>query len=365
LLANLPDVDASKVIGFLRKFKTGTDPKLDSPVKELHEWATRIENRLVKNATDSSGLMLKHGKVKATELRDIVDELQDAAEDAYGKESKFFETALKQAGRIARNSIVETAQKTGGADGKLYVDLMAKASEKRGILKFVQKQLGTHPDTMILRSESFVNRILGPNKSVAQARLQQLDQKFGTNFYERAQLAQQARQLGSNGAPGLLSNLKTGKASYGTGTGAAVGGAIGTFVAGPAGTIPGAAIGAAAGNIASSPRAGAMIIGTTDRVTGAIKQMFADPRAIDRIGKSGKYPIEIRRIAGEIMRGYNKDGPLSASGIVRLVADTPYAVGLLHAFDLETRSKQNEVAGRALQRMNKPQQEIATPQPNY
>jgi hypothetical protein len=56
---------------------------------------------------------------------------------------------------------------------------------------------------------------------------------------------------------------------------------------------------------------------------------------------------------------------LSASGIVRLVADTPYAVGLLHAFDLETRSKQNEVAGRALQRMNKPQQEIATPQPNY
>lgn len=358
LLPQLPEVDATPVLKFLKGFKRGLDPSKDSQVELLNQWGTRIQNQL-------KGENVK--KLPAEVMREIVDDLQNAASEEFGKQSGFLGNQLKTASRLARTSISDTAAKEGGDTGRLYNELMKKGSEKREILKFFGKSLGTNPDTMLVRSEAFVDRIFGKNKSVAQSRMQQLDSMFGTNFYERSQLAAQAKQLGNQGKPALFSNLTTGKSGLGTSTGATLGGALGGLVLGPAGVVPGAAFGGAIGNIASSPRAGAALIGATDRIAGITRKLFADPAAINRIAKGGGYPIEVRRIAQEIEKGLRLDGPIGASGVVRLAADTPYFLGLAHAFEIESRKRNENVAGRALERIapRPSPQDIATPQPGY
>lgn len=354
LLTRFDKVESKNVVNFLRGQTKGLDPAKDSQVAILHEWADRIEN-----------VIGKKGKVDASKMRDVVDELQEAAADEFGKQSNFLGTRLKQASRIARQSIVDVANKSG-EEGKLYNDLMSKASEKRGLIKWLGKSLGKDEDTIRLRSESFVKRLLGPNKTVSQKRMQQLDQAFGTRFFEQAQLAEQARAVGPNGVPPLFSRFNTGRSNLGTSTGAALGGAAGTFALGPgAGTIAGAAVGGALGNAASSPRTGAYLIGRSDAITGFMKRMFASPEALARIKNKGTYPIEVRRIAAEIEKGLIKDGPVTASGITRLVADTAYFVGLVHAFEMETRNRQEKRDQRVTEylRQNQRNDQIATPQP--
>lgn len=314
-------------------------------------------------------------KIPARLMRTFVDELQDAASDQFGRESNLYKTALKIASRRERMAIVETAAAEGGDVGKLYVQTMAKAAEKVGVLKFIKKQLGKDVDTMAKNSQGFIDRVLGKNKDFVQTRMADLDTKFQTNFVERARQAQMASELGKGGTPSYFANIPTGRSmlgnSVGKTVGTAVGGVIGLVGGGRHGQgLGGAAIGApigraiggAVGTAASSPKLGALIVGSSDAVSGFVRTMLAKPEVLQRLaGQIAKAPStdvgnralarlavpwEIRRLAQEIQTTLTKDGPRSASSVVRLVADTPYFIGLVHYFDLmEQREKRNDLRG--------------------
>lgn len=382
LLPNLPDVPANPVVKFLRSFGTGRDPKLDPQIKILHEWADRIEagfpttqipgpaKTIQTSALDSSfgantataREMISvpvtranpNARIAATAMRDVVDDLQTASAEQYGKESPFLADKLKQAARIARMSIADTAAKQGGEAGKTYNELMAKASEKRSVLKFLMKRLGTNPETMEGRAEGFVRNLFGANKTAVEGAMARLDEKFGTNFLEQARAAKNARalwpQLPTNAKPGnlpLVSSHATGKAVAGVVTGGAVGG------------VPGAIAGAALG----SPRAGAMLLGASDNISGFVRKMVANPEALKRIAGNASNALEIRRVAQELGNTLVKDGPISAGSLTRVVADTPFFIGLVHAFDVAERSQEASTGRSALSKMQSAQenQNIATP----
>lgn len=338
LLPNLPNVDAKPVINYLRSIKPGIDPSLDPKVKMLGEWADRIEQSLPNGAKDG---------VPATKMREVVDQMQDSLREQFGQESPFLAEHLKQASRMARESIVNTAKTHGGEAGQTYVKLMEKAADKRGVLEFIGKQLGGTPEIQEMKSEGFIKNLFGPNKEVVRARMSDLDRQFGTNFLELAENASLAKQLGKNGKPSWFSNLGTGKAALGTVTGLATGGTAG----------------AAAGAVFSSPRAGAMLLGASDKITGFVRRMVANPDALSRLGKSGATPIEIRRLAREVENALTKDGPISAGSMTRVIADTPYFIGLVHAFEKADRESQQRTGESALGKFQGQQQnqEIATP----
>jgi hypothetical protein len=351
LLEEMPAVDGRPVIGFLRSVKAGLDPGKEAHVKLLGEWADRIEaafpTQTVQTRFAQDGVGTKaitetttaSTAIPATRMREIVDEMQDAVRNQYGKESPFLASQLKQAARIARQSIVDMAGKQGeiGAD---YVQLMQKAADKRGTLKFITKQLGTHPEVQQIRSEGFIRRVFGGNKDLVQQRMAELDSQFGTNFMELARNANYAKQINANGsgAPANFSNLSTGKALAGVVTGGAVGGAPGALV----------------GQAASSPRAGAAIIGASDAITGFVKRMTANPDVLERLAgriapKAGtsaqaakqmaqlRVPLEIRRLANDVLNTFQKDGPISAGSLTRVIADTPYFFPLVHYYEVAER----------------------------
>ena len=349
LLPQLPNVDARPVLNYLRGVKKGIDPALDSKVGILQEWASRIEQSL---PARSAGGQFKSRAVEvpATKMREIVDQMQDSVAEQYGRESPFLAMHLKNAARLARMSIVDTAQKSGGEVGKSYVDLMSKTAEKVGTLKFIRGQLGSTQEMQERNAQSFISNLFGKNKDVVRSRMADLDRQFGTNFIELSENAHLAGQLGPGGKPALFSNLGTGKAALGTVTGLATGGSTG----------------AAAGALFSSPRAGAALLGASDKITGFVRRMVANPDALARIKTSGATPIQIRRIARDIENAFVKDGPISAGGVTRLVADTPYFVGLVDAFEKQERAAKNKTAESALSKMQGQQrnQEIAAP-PQY
>lgn len=342
LLPELPAVDASKMLSYLRSIKSPS-PGEAPAAEKLREWATWAENQITAQGGNAKA-------VPAPAMRNIIEKMQEFARSEYGRESNLLLDGIKQAAHIARRDLVETAVSKGGQNGALYRDLMMKAAEKRKILGFVRKQLGTHPEVIEKRSEAFISRLFGPNKEIVLKRMEALDSKFGTNFVEQAQNALHARQLGPNGIPPWFTKHQTGAALLGAGTGYAVDGP------------KGAAIGLAL----SSPRMGAKVIGMSDKVSGVARAMFSDPKALAEVARYGGVPFEVRTLAKEIQTALIKDGPMSAGSVLRLAADTPYFVGLVNAFDVakkrgaksarhEALEQANEIANRRAQQPPQPQ----------
>jgi hypothetical protein len=126
----------------------------------------------------------------------------------------------------------------------------------------------------------------------------------------------------------------------------------------------GSELGGIAGAAASSPRLGAALIGASDNATGFIQKMIANPQALQQVASTPN-SFEVRRLAQEISRTLVKDGPISAAGVTRLVADTPFFVGLVHSFDLAEQRQQKKTATGAIARIQSQQQsapQIANPQ---
>lgn len=343
LLPTMPHVDGSKLIAFMRTKPANLRPDQVPAWEELSgKWAEWVEKQIT----------LKGGSVKKVPglvMREIVDDLQSVGFD---RNNPALNVLLRQAQSVG-NDAIKTMAAGAGKVGETYLGLMGKAAEKQGILKFLRGQMGIPkrgvPDPAVVegKAQSFVTRLFGKSNEVRLARMRDLDAKFGTNFVENAQNARYAAELGPKGKPSTFSNLSTGKAVMGSVTGGAVGGPVG----------------AVAGAVASSPRAGAAIIGASDKITGFIRRMVANPEALARLGKSGATPLAVRRIADEISKTIVKDGPISAAGVTRLVADTPFFVGLVHAFDLAERSQETGTAKRAVVRMQGADaSQIATPQ---
>lgn len=359
LLDRFPAVNARKTIDFLKGQQKTNNPEFDGAIKTLNEMGNRFELQLSDpNATH----------VPAAQMRSMVDELQLAAKGEYGTYSDFIGSKLKQAAAISRQSIVDTSNGmqrmslAPGADdatielgnvGKTYNSLMQKTAEKRDILGFMTKQLGGSPDAIQKNSEKFINNIFGANKDVVQSRLSALDDKFGTNFMELAQNASYAKQLGPDGVPQSLPTHRTGATTLGATFGGAAGGLLGygagallghagtEIAGGMAGGSAGKALGEAAGSALSSPKVATSLIGMSDKITKFADVMTSNPQVLQRIASSGsEYPNVVKGIASKLLNTLNEDGPMSASSSLRLVADTPYFVGLVHAFDL-TQQKQD------------------------
>lgn len=367
LLPDIGEVDVSTVIGTLTntaKKLAGADPELRRVVSgPFQEWVKNI-NAIAKN-----------GRISAVEAYRIKEQLQENAKRAFGQTfNKFTDTMYLKASRDMRIAIEKAALETGDDIGLKYVQNMRLAQKKVSLMKFIGKKLGSNAVIQMERSEGFTKNMFGANKKYLQGRMAELDNRFGTNFVDNARMSQRARQLGESGVPELLPTQTTGRSSLGIraggALGSAIGGVTGAAIAGPMGAGIGAGAGSVVGGgigaIASSPKVASVLLGASDNISGFTRQLFQNPEVlqimsgklskirpknsersfrgirgedaelVDSINKEIariRIPIEVRRIAQEIENSLSKDGPMTATGFVRVAADSPYFIGLVHVFD--------------------------------
>jgi|GEM_PF-6813922 len=383
LLDSLPEVDVSRVTTYLRSVKPTKNPSSDAVTAKLHAWADRIEATLPKaeeiiegTLSNSGGLLGETGvkkvlksKISARNMRLLIDDLQDEAADSFGKESGKYIGAIKIAARRARIDLLEAASKNGGDPGKNYIDLMNKVADKTRVLKYIGKQLGRSEEIQAQNAERFVGGIFNKNKTYQQKRLAELDGKFGTNFLELAENASFAKQLGPQGKPQFFPSQTTGRTQLGTTVGEAVGAVVGGVIGAFAGNAPGAVgglevgrrLGKAAGTAASSPRMQSMVLGTSDKISGFANYIFQKPEVLSSLaGKvlrvPGQPPVrvpeQVKELAKELTTTLEKDGPVSAGGTLRIIADTPYFVGLVHYFEIADRHALGNAATKAVAGQN-------------
>jgi len=306
------------------------DIELESAIKSLE---SEKAARLAQYERSLPRPSLTVSKISARAMRGLVDDLQNAADDAFGKESDLYMTALKGGSRRARMQIVDAAAKEGGEVGKAYNELMGKAAQKVEILKFIGRRLGNSEEVQRQRAEGFVSNLFGKNKSAMQQRMADLDSKFGTNFTDLAENASLAEKLGPSGAPELISASQTGRSLLGSAVG---------FVAGSVLPGVGPQAGAAAGAIASSPRVGSVILGASDKISGFIQKLNSNPVILEQMasGRGAKMPADVVQLSKELYKTLKKDGPISMGSSMRLIADTPFFVGLVHYADVIDRKMQ-------------------------
>lgn len=351
ILPNLPTINLKMVSNNLRRASKEATPKQRAEAKSLQQWADWMEKQ-VKNpsAAEPDQVRIK-----------ILDKIQDELRTEFGKNSAFFSANLKNAGRLTRKLIEQRAVEVGrkGGEGseaaKTYVGLMRKAAEKRGILNFISKRLGNTDEKMRETSERYIRNLFGRNTSLRQSKMRALDEKFGTDFAERARLADLAKSTGdASGTLGVIPNINTGAFARGALGGLALG-AGGGLASGDTGI--GGAVGFTAGALLSSPALASRLLGTSSKVSDFSRLLFANPEALQRIGRSGPVDGTVRQIAKTLQRAYEKDGPVTASGYLRLVADTPYFLGLVNAFNEIEESRAEPTQQRALESLKSNQRQ--------
>lgn len=363
------EVDVNRMLSFMRSAPKNPKPSEVASWQKLSQWADYVEGQI----TQAGG---KNGKVSPGALRDIIDDLQQVGFDA---DAPLVNAFLRNAQRKGNQALREFVKTQGGEISQNYTDLMGKAAEKHKIAKYLRAQMGFSKrggvediEVITRKAERFVETMFGKNRQIQLQRMAQFDEKWGTNFVEKAEMAHYARELAPRGAPSeevtgvplWTSRHETGKASTGAIKGLfnlGVGASIGKMVGDPA---LGAAVGAtvAVGNAAaSSPRIGAAIIGASDRISGFVDYMLSNPKALEAVTKSGPPPV--RAAAQEILNTLRRDGPISAAGVTRLVADSPFFLGLVHQFDLADKKRTGSArSGFISKKQSQSDTEIATPQ---
>lgn len=345
--SNFKNVDASRLVNFLSKASRGTNPRQDSQVRLLNEWGNRLKTRFKD---------IK--KVSPTELRKELDTIGQEVSDKFGdREAKFATKMLARAYGLG-NAALKASAKQSGEDGQKYIDLMGLASQKRSVLSFLAKSMGRKDDKIAENAERFIKQVVGPNKELALKKLQQLDNLYGTNLAKNAELAGFAKKLDINrgGIEGLLPTQTTGRSRFGQAlgstVGAGIGGAIGSSVGAPvAGAAIGAGVGGAAGTLASGPRGARMLLGTSDAITGFSRAIMNNQQALSGMARTAKNQ-QVREAAGILTKELKKNGPISMTGVLRMMADTPIFVGLVTSFevaDRARRNKENQQRERSLQ----------------
>ncbi len=359
VLVNFKDVDAKKLVDFLKSAHGGNDPQVAGQANIVRQWGDNFANKFAKAADETVAVNPNSltpieskvvpgavdSRVSAPQLRQWVDEMQAAASKFYGKDAPFAAEKIKEAAAMGRQMLLDAA-KTEGANGVAYTQNMAKAAEKRDVVGFLMDRMGKSDVSREMRAKGFYKSIFGTNNTAIELRLRDLDQKFGTTFWDEAKQSFFSRQLGDKGAPALLPQQQTGKSLLGI--------VLGGVTKGP--------VGAVTGGLASSPRVGAAAIGVSDTVSGFVRQMLAKPEVLARLagraeagGNSAavaqlRVPEEVRKIAQSLSSTLTKDGPISAASTTRLIADTPYFVGLVHYFDVADRQAQKKGTVNAIQR---------------
>lgn len=340
------EVDITPLLGRMRKAPeiSRPDQAAAGTFPKMAEWADFAEAKLAK-------MGYAPNKAPLSAVRQLVDEFQSGLDElgAYNQSTpKEFLAQLKGYGAQLRKVVLDGASSTaGGAEGKTYVELMKKAATKASFAEKLVKRMGKDEET----GARFIQNLFGKNNEVAKLRLQKLDEMYGTNFYERAKDAYFARQIGGPNSPGaklsMLPMQTTGRSMLG----AAAGGAgylasdmIGEFAPdmGRAGKVLSAAAVAA-----SSPRAARAMLGASDNITGLVRQVFANPSALERMATGRGVSKDVQMIAKEVVGTLKKDGPISAASTLRAVADTPFFLPFVHYYEIQSRKNDRKaVTGR-------------------
>lgn len=323
---------------------------------KVAEYADHIEERI-------KGLGYEPTKAPLWAVRKVVKDFQDDVDESLKAGGYANPDSLPQSMRIVksaaasiRKDLIKAVEATGSEDGKLYLGLMAKASKKAGLGRFIVKRLGETPEKAQEKGAAFIRQLYGTNKEYAALQLKRLDNELGTNFSEKAKDAFFARQLGNStrsrqpgAGVGLLPAQETGKAVLGAaGLGSLA--VAGNYAAdslpepfqAPA-RLAGLAVGGAMA-AASSPAIARNLIGSSDRMTAAVQKMFANPTLFEKLATAKGVPKDVRFIAKDISKTLDRDGILSASSTMRLVADTPYFLPLVHHWDALRRREAREAA---------------------
>lgn len=323
---------------------------------KVAEYADHIEERI-------KGLGYDPTKAPLHAVRKVIKDFQNDVDESlksggYTNPDKLPADMriVKSAAASIRKDLIKAVEASGSEDGKLYLGLMAKASKKAGLGRFLVKRLGETPEKAQQQGAVFMQQLFGRNKEYAKLQLKRLDDELGTNFSEKAQDAYFGRQLGAStrkGAPGadvgLMPAQTTGKSALGLiGLGglATAGNYAADALPEPF-QAPVRVLGALAGGAmaaSSSPMVARNLIGSSDRMTMAVQKMFANPTLFEKLATAKGVPKDVRFIAKDISKTLNRDGILSASSTMRLVADTPYFLPLVHHWDVLRRKEAREAA---------------------
>jgi hypothetical protein len=336
LLDSFPKVDASKMVSLLKEVKKASNPRLDSQVRLLNEWGVRAEKEL--------GDVTKADPQK---LRSFLDDVGAEVSARFGDvDAQFIHKQLARA-YGAGNASIRTTASGQGEVGQRYLDLMNLASQKRSVLRFIGKSLGSTEETAYNRANGFIERVVGKNQSIGMAKLKQLDGLYGTNLAEKAQLAGYARELGmtKGGVEGLISQHRTGKSLLASGVGSTVGGAVGAMVGSAVGSpmvgsAVGSGVGFAAGTALGGTRGARLLLGSSDKISGFIQREVERQEVLSGVA-SGKFDPRVKEAAGLLLKDLKQHGPRTMSGTMRILADTPIFLGVVSAFEMAERASRN------------------------
>lgn len=357
MLRNVPGtIDTRGIVDRMLKAPSNVDPleMKRGTYQELSEqWAPWIGREFERMGVDPSAAPL-------WAVREVVDGLQDVVRKMKGYDKienpVVTQRLLSASGRL-NAEINSLAQKAGG-DGVVYRGLMEKAAERTKFAKFLQKKIGKDVEA---GGERLVRGLFGSRSDIAAKRMEQLDKIYGSNMLEQSKDAFFARQIGSTRG-GTAANTPTNRLGWNPRhtTGKAVLGAIaGDAVAEQTTGIsasdyiprplrkPIQVAGAVAGTAlmaASSPRVARALLGASDKVTDAATKVLAEPNVLLRMASQPGTPTTVKQIAAQLGSVLKKDGPVSAAGAMRVIADTPYFFPFLHYHEIASRRADREQA---------------------
>jgi hypothetical protein len=382
LLPHLPAVNAKRLVDFLKDQPFTNNKSLDPQINLLHEWGTRLEKQ-----------MSQDGSVPAELMYNWKKELQTATK--YNNENtNLIEDKLKEAAygaRVLVENAANQAAQAGSKEAATFTGLMRKAASKLDTIDFIRDELGKNPSKWPEKGQRLMTTIFGKNEKLLQERMAQLDSDHGTSFLETARQMKYANQLGQ-GSPGWTSGSATGRSMYSSALGLGVG-SLASFATGDSKY---AGLGLSIGAIASSPKVASALLGASDNMTGFWRAMVSKPEVLQRLagimetraarvgvqkstgaigglldsvaeGIGGKewttpaqsskelakirVPLQIKTLAGQVYNSLVKDGPISAGSTVRVIADTPYFLGLVHYWDLYQKRMQAAATAVGLQKI--------------
>lgn len=356
MLRSVPGaVDTTPIIARMTKTPTNVDPfeLKRGTYKEVEQWGQWVNNEFSRLGVDPKAAPL-------WAVREVIDGLQDTVRKMKGYDkldSPIITQRLLSASARLNGALNKGAEAAGG-DGVVYRGLMQKAAERARLGSFLQKKIGKDVEA---GGEKLVRGIFGARNEVALKRMTRLDEIYGSNMVELSRDAFMARQIGQTqrgATPQTASNRlgwgpqhTTGKAALGVlagGFAAERFGGVSEYLPAPLQgpvKVAGAVLGTGLA-MASSPRVARAMLGASDKMTSAATKILSEPNVLLRMASQPGTPTTVKQIATQISSVLRKDGPVSAAGALRVVADTPFFFPFLHYHDLAAKRSEREAAGQ-------------------
>jgi hypothetical protein len=222
----MPDIDVKNAVDALESSKVTRESGRLYPWEEkanakIDELKNTLLNDVNKSQPQESHILDSFGKkivseappakttVNPWEFIDLREGLDKKIK--WDDETKeIVEHALKNARETMKDDLISTARRTGN---KQYEAAMSDMAEKLQARENILDLLGRNNTTRENRAQSFIDNLYGTGKNRIQDRLKELDRLMGTDFAEKAKMADLADSFGkeNKGVPGIFSQGETGK----------------------------------------------------------------------------------------------------------------------------------------------------------